>query len=422
MKKPGIFIAFLLVSGPALFAQTPATEDSLTQMVQGYLLIEKACPTPGDNASVLELEKTVQVIGRQHDALSKSVSDAEGALLALEQARHEDQLGKYKKRLRKINQAPDFIKAANVSLSALSLSSSLTDYLGDVSSLNNPENEELGLSLQAAVGKIIGEKIFHGEAKAGKQKRGRFMSLVGSIVKSPLMTGLSGVIPVVSSLSAVTNLVSSVVADNEEIPIEDFEVYKKEIAGYVAFYEALGHAGSQFSNKTNNLGIRITVLENLVRNFTLERTEALYPGFAANNSIGVDINDLTRNYFERDAINRLIAGMEQDAVPVGATGPDLDLLLNDPRLAFPDFAVNQARFITDELQALSLEYIAAFQDYQTNIEQILNGAPQIVTPDKARKKSAALRSKLEHLEKSFHAAVHIEEVQNRFHKLSGISN
>lgn len=415
MYKQLSLIGFLALATNPIFAQNPEPPDSMMKMTAGYLLIEKGGNPPHN------LEATVQDISIQQRMLTAAVAKTEGSVNTIEQQLRVEKEAKYKKRLRKVLQGPEFVKAAHTSLSALLLSNTLTDYLSDVGALSNPENAELGLSLQTTVVKIIDDKIFHGKPKVGKQKRQRFLEVVGHVIKSPLVTGITSAIPVVNSLGTITDMVSSMASNNDEVSMEDYEAYKKEIAAYVAFYQSLGQAGAQFDAKINNLGLRSNVLENLLRNFTLERSEILYPQLSAGGS-PMEMNELIRNYYDKDAIAKIIDQIEQEAMIPDQGVWDFDKLLNDPRLAFPDFAINQARYISDELQTLSKEYLSAFQQYQSTVERILNDAPTIVSPEKAQVKINSLREKLALMEKTYHSAIHVEELQKRFEKLIGLTN
>jgi hypothetical protein len=337
---------------------------------------------------------------------------------ALSQARQAEYKSKYIKRLRKITLTPDFVKAANVSLSALSLSNSLTDYLNDVGQLNNPENEELGVSLSTNVMQMIDNKIFKGKEKVGKVHKSRFLTVVQHIVKSPLVTGLGSVVPVVSALGSVSDLVSDLASSNEEVDMSEFKACQEQIGKYTAFYEALGKAGVNFNTKVNNLGIRIAVLNNLLRNFTFERLEALYPDFSQTNGTQQSINELLLSHYDREVVLTHLQQIEKNHQCASAAAGACEHLLQDPRMAYPDFAINQARYVADELEAIGNEYVKVFHEYQQAIEAVLAGASGIVDPEKADKKSKSLRSKLEQLEKAFRVAMNVEDVRVRFERLT----
>lgn len=403
MKNNRLLLVFLLLCATIQLAHA---QTDRVQVALPPVDSPPAAPEMDTQAQTLVTVESMQVL--------------EQSVQALEQARFTEQEVKFNKRLRKISQTPDFIKAANNSLGALTLSGNLTDYLQDIGSLNNPENKELGLSLQTTITKIIDEKIFRNKNKVGKQDRGRFMNIVGAIIKSPLVSAVAGAIPIVSSLQSVTDLVTSLTVNNEDVSIEDYESYKQEVVTYVAFYEALGHAGAKFNDKINNLNIRIANTENIIRSFAVERTCTLYPAFLDADNTHAPINELTRNYLERDAIAKCVEEIMQAAMLPEKGRPDYEKMLGDPRLAFPDFAVNQARFITDELKVLGNDYLEAFRAYQTDIENVLTGSPNIVQPDKVEMKISSLRTKQAKLEKALLDAMNLEEVRSRFEKLAGI--
>jgi hypothetical protein len=415
-----IALLFLLVN-PASQAQNEAGKtvpvsiaDSLSRLADQYFQLEK-----GVSDSLLAVSQALAQIESSLDSIQKRHEQVAGSLEDLEQARLSDLEAKYRKRVRKISLTPDFVKAANVSLSALCLSNSLTDYLNDVGQLSNPENEDLGVSLSTNISQVIDRQFFKGKDKVGGVKKSRFLQIVQHIVKSPLVSTLTSAVPVVSAIGSVTDLVSEMAVNNEEVKIEDFQAYQAEMAKYVAFYEALGKAGVEFNTSINNLGIRVDVLNNLLRNFTFERIAALDPEFLGKNGAEITLQEVLRNQFDRDGVLAILQEVEKTHPCDGQHTSGCESLLQDARLAYPDFAMNQARYIADELEIISNEYLKAFGEYQAAVEAVLAGAGSIVVAEMAAKKNQALRLKLQQLEKAFRSAVNTEDVRERFQRLSG---
>lgn len=411
---------FLLAFCQIVAAQktTNPTADSLSLLTAKYFQMGKGITDSlkAVNLALAELEASIENMDKRHEQVQGSVD-------ALSQARQAEFKAKYAKRLRKISLTPDFVKAANVSLSTLTLSNSLTDYLNDVGQLNNPENEELGVSLTTNVTQMIDSKIFKGKEKAGKLHKSRFLNVVQHIVKSPLVTGLTSVVPVVSALSSVSDLINDIAASNDEVDMAEFKACQEQLAKYMTFYESLGKANAEFNTKVNNLGIRIAVLHNLLRNFTSERLEALYPEQSqALLGSQASLNELLLSHYDRELVLNLLQEIEKNKTCSASGQVCYEQLLHDAHFSYPDFAINQARYVADELEAIGNEYVKVFNEYQSAIERVLTNATGIVDAEKADKKSKSLRNKLDLMEKSFRTAMNVQDVRARFERLTGSNN
>ncbi len=95
-------------------------------------------------------------------------------------------------------------------------------------------------------------------------------------------------------------------------------------------------------------------------------------------------------------------------------------ILADQRLHYPSYALTQTRFVYDELDALTKEYILALQEYQTNLETVLNKAKAFGDGAKIDQKIEALRSQLVAVEKALIDAVNMEDVKAQFNALSNL--
>src|SRR5690606_30476866 len=120
----------------------------------------------------------------------------------------------------------DFINSANVSLNAVTLLDAVTDYLGDIASLNSPSNTDLGFSLSTKITEILNAKIIKGHSKINGGKAEKFLSVVDDIIKSPITNAVSDAIPVVGAIKSVVDLVAATVVRGKDISVNDFSDFK----------------------------------------------------------------------------------------------------------------------------------------------------------------------------------------------------
>ena len=85
--------------------------------------------------------------------------------------------------------------------------------------------------------------------------------------------------------------------------------------------------------------------------------------------------------------------------------------MNDKRLGYPFYAINQAQFIRQELESLTNEYISSYKDYHKAIKSVLEKSKTLSKePGKIDKKVEDLTTKLGRLVSTFEKNVKINRV------------
>ncbi len=354
------------------------------------------------------------------EAVGKSLTQLE-TLNEQQQEMQDAQTANMKRELddrcHKVIETANFIKTANVSLNTLVLSNALTDYLNKVSDLNNPTNEDLGFSITDKVVELVEQDIFKDEKKLGSKKKGKFLNVLGSLINNPITQTLSlGMSSVVTSLTGIDQIVTSTAMSTDDVSVDELQVFRTKLRQYVVHYQALSHANTQFEHKLTGINMRIEALQQLMKNFVGERIQTLY-----NQNFTDEEWTLTQLIQKQYDVRNLEKRVEElIADKTDEEKVEYEALLTDARLIYPPYALTQTRFIFDELDALSKEYILGLQEYQTNLESVLNKAKMFGDAAKIDKKIEALRGQLEVVDKALLDAVNIEDVKAQFFALSKI--
>ncbi len=317
-------------------------------------------------------------------------------------------------RITKIVNTPDFVRAANVSLNALVLSNSLTDYLNDVSDLNNPTNSDLGFSLTQRVEELMEQHIFANS----KRKKGftRVMEITRGVLQHPLVSTFASAIPVVNSLGSVMDMVNNVAVNDPDLPIQKVDEFREEITRYVQHYQGLSDATRKFQGTVMAVQERTDEMRIMLKSFTVQRVTNLFPDQVELAADDPSLRNVLLRIYEKervaDTVDKILIRYRQDKEASGIS------VLTDPHLVYPEYVVNEARFILDELNAITQEYLVACGEYQQNLEDVLRKSKDIGDAEKIDRRIAMLQEKLKKVEAAFLNAVHVEEVEYRFKALA----
>ena len=307
----------------------------------------------------------------------------------------------------KILATSTFIRSANNSFDAIDAALAQSDYLGDVGSLSSPTNTDLGFSLSDEVTKILNDKIIKNKSKLGGSNTTKVLAFVKQVVQNPMVTSFTSSVPALSSIQSVLSLVSNIAITDKKVTVEEYIDFNKEIEKYVVHYEALGKANADFNSNIGKLRTQTEALRVIVRNFTVERIKTTTP--EAQFEVGLALHKVIAQYYDRrDLEKRLDEIIEEHEI-----GGRLDLLsaLNEKRLDYPFYAINQAQFIQQELETITGQYIATYKKYHESITKVLKDSKTISKePKKIDVKLISLDKKLDVSVKAFERNVKIKEV------------
>jgi hypothetical protein len=319
-----------------------------------------------------------------------------------------------KNKVEKIRKGAKFINSANTSLNAIALTSDISVYINDIGKLSNPTNNELGFSLFREVDKILKETIIKGKKKINKSSSTKFMKVVKNIINNPITNAVSKTYPVVGSIKSVVNLVLNTSIRGNDIKTEEINEFYSKIQVYIDHYEGLYEAQSELSERVSSINVRIDALTIILENYTEERILTLYTKKIANeveeNSLNANIN----TYLDAYRVEYEIRDIYQES------DSNIIKLLNDNRLTYPHYAQNQAKFIRDEIEALSNEYYTALRSYNEKTISVLENSKNFGVSSSINKQIEKLEKQFSRAVKSYYDAVNLPKLKNDFNSLGAL--
>ncbi len=315
----------------------------------------------------------------------------------------------------------EFVESASTALNALDLTNQIFSYTDQITALNNPENTDLGFSLGRRVNRILEEEIFKGRSKVNKVKKEKFLTIVDNILKNPITTSFMQGLPVVGSIKSIVEMVINVSLQGSDIDVAEVTEMQRKLSDYVAYYQGLEKALLQFASKVSSIEVKTDALKLLLRNYVLDRIKTIYPNINPT-EIEASLNDLLNEYYNYPKIQKDVGEIINRDYTDGNKNIFYSLAVNDQRLRFPDFAVGQSRFITDEIEAITSEYEAALNSYQETIEEVLNKSRVIGNDAKIDKKIADLTTSKTEVVEAIKRNINLPRIKKSYQSLVWESN
>jgi hypothetical protein len=398
---PFIFIFCFYL--PSVKAQSP---DSLADVMRNYMLMNQKNKRLDSVVSSLQTQYTnFDAILRSNNESLKRITNA--------------QLFTYDRSLKqqkgKIINTLDFIRSANTSLNALQVMGSVSAYLDNIGQLNNPANNELGFALTDDIVKIVEARIL---SKQGlKTNPTKFVRIVKEVMNAPLTTSFAKSLPVVSNIRNVIDLVVTLTTSEKKVEVEDFIQLKNDMKKYVEHYEGLEQANYAFTSNLNSINVRIDALKLILKNYATERMRPLYP----NEKLDTfrNLTTLINRFSDRDNAQMMIDRILEDSKNTNGS-MNYEKALSDKRLFYPEYAVNQAQVIQDEIISASKAYLSNLYTYQQNIETVLANSKKNKLGDvqKIDQKAAALQKLLDTVTEAVKNGVNMDDLQVRLQRIN----
>src|SRR5690606_42077831 len=150
-------------------SQTETFKDSLDLLYERYFELQKRQDSLNTlTTSISTLEENYS----KFNDLLKSNNESIRKLTNAELFSMQEQLNQRKKKI--VNTA-EFVNVSNVSLNAIKQIDATSDYLSKVTSLNNPENMDLGFSLSKKVMDVLNSTVVKGEKKINGIRTNKFL-------------------------------------------------------------------------------------------------------------------------------------------------------------------------------------------------------------------------------------------------------
>jgi hypothetical protein len=302
----------------------------------------------------------------------------------------------------------EFIKAANKSFKSIDVSLVQVSFLQEITKLNNPTNSDLGFSLKEVIDQLIQKHIISNDKAVNKGDR--LSKFINGILNNPITEIAKSAIP---TINTVVSFISNISFGSKKIKEEDFDKFVKELQAYINHYEGLGNSTKEFQLSLEQIKIRTKALEMILHNYTTDRVSELFGSdFTATDS--PDLDQLYKSFFTREAISNQITKIRT------SNGSNLVETLKDSRLNFSMTTITQARFIQDELEALTNQYVNAHTTYLQSIIDVLNKSKSLEKADKDKidQKIASLKASLGIWSTKFRSLVDVDDVKKQVKSVS----
>ncbi|OAD46226.1 hypothetical protein [Polaribacter atrinae] len=394
MKK--LLTIIILISTSIVSGQN--NKDSLNVIYKNYFELLK---TKEKLDTIVLKVNNFEELMKSNNKIIKEFSDAE--LFSLKK--------QLEQRRKKIINTTEFVFASNASLNAIKQLDATSDYLTQISSLNNPENSDLGFSLSEEIAEILENEIIKGNRKINGVKKSKFLLFIDNIIKSPLTEELTSAIPVVSSIKSVVDLVMGNALKGNDVSIDDVIDLKKSLNVYLVHYEGLAKAQTEFEQNLGNLDIRKEGLVLLLTQYTTERSNTLNPNAISEQDKKLTLTNVINKHYTKGIVQQSV-----DKI-ISAKPLDYNNHLTNKNLMYPTYALNQAKFIRDEVESLSKEYISIFSTYQSALKQVLEKSKEIGDKNKIDNKISELETKLLAVQVAFDDNLNIYNLNSKFNAL-----
>lgn len=140
---------------------------------------------------------------------------------------------KVKKRIDFVLQSSTYVSKCLASLNALNASLTEGRLLNTITSLNNPTNNELGFSLEAAIKDqikiLLKDKVKHEDAT-------KINTFVSQLLNNPITQFLKTSVPVINN---VVGFITNLSFNNKKISAEDLKGFLNGLSDYFEYYETL---------------------------------------------------------------------------------------------------------------------------------------------------------------------------------------
>lgn len=410
----------LAISATAQPSSAPRDlKDSVATIYEDYLQLMERNAGLADslqrvNANLAKINATVdERLARINQDLSTSLAQV-NRLTKSDLLTKEARLNTKKEKILGIS---SFMRTANNSFDAIDAALAQSDYLSDVGSLSSPTNTDLGFSLAEEIETILNEKVVKGKSKIGGNNTDKVLGFIKEVVQNPIVTSFTSTVPALGSINAVVNLVSNLAVNDKKVSVDEYLEFNRELKKFIVHYEALGEANANFSSKINKLRTQSDALRVVMRNFTTERVRTTVPDA----SITADMpnHQIISQYYDRADLTKRIDEILATYGPDGQR--DLQQALDDTRLDLPYYAVNQAQFIQQELESITNEYIATYEQYHEDITKVLTNSKQFSKdPTKIDLKINDLTNKLARSLDAFKRNVKVQEVNRNLQRIPNL--
>ncbi|WP_299461367.1 hypothetical protein [uncultured Microscilla sp.] len=418
-------------------ARIKVLSDSLALLYQRFLNIQKTSQQNAQrlnsvNANIKkskeglaqtqqmskELRDSLNSIYKRHNTLRQEVNVGVKAIKDIKIKDLLDAKNRYTTNVRSIKTTANFIYAFNNGLNGLEASLAFTDYANAINILNNPQNNELGFSLETEIVGLINQQVVGKLRRFRRRKKSRFLGVVSTILRNPITQSLVSSVPAVNSIYSVANLVNNTVVNHKGVSAGDLKNFHEGLRKYVEHYDNLSALNKVLAVTNENLKVKTEALRKLTNEFVKEMVATLYNAQSMTTLKDKSLNDIIDQYYTYSQVMRHIEKIEKSYVSSNSNQISYHIIVRDDRVGYSVLARNKIEFITGEIEQISSEYVTALEEYHKNIVIILTNAYKLSkNPAKIQTKIKKLNQQFEQVKKDYQKKVNIKNIRNRLNEI-----
>ncbi|OJJ19992.1 hypothetical protein BKI52_16075 [marine bacterium AO1-C] len=411
MKQVKLYLGILslLIIGNTVQAQKKATVDSVAKLYKRFFAMEAAAETRQKklNDSLNTLNKTYKNLERLIKKDRSTFARVSKTIRKLTKKDLLDAKNRYETSRTSIQNTADFMEAFNNGLNGVEASLTFTDYFNAISELNNPTNSELGFSLEQEMVRVLNKNI-----NLGRRKKPKFLRIISGIIKNPITQAVTSIVPGVNSIQSVLNFVNGVAMGEKDISVGNITGVQNGVISYVKHYENLNRASVNLNRSINSLKVRAEGLGRLSNDFVKDMVVPLH-NVKKTDLEKASLNQVLNKYYTYRIVSERIKSIEGKNKS-SRSGLNYDKLVSDPQLGYSLLNRQKVEFMAEELEKISIEYMAALDDHHKNIVKILKGAVKLNgDPAKIDKKIQNLNKQFERVKSTYKKNVNIDAVKAR---------
>lgn len=355
-------------------------------------------------------------IYNQHNTLRQEVNVGVKAIKDIKIQDLLDAKNRYTTSIASIKTTANFIYAFNNGLNGLEASLVFADYANTISDLNNPQNQDLGFSLESDIINLVKGKITGKLRRFKSSKKKRFFEVISNVLRNPITQSLVSSVPAVNSIYSVSNLVNNLVVNHRGVSSSELLMFQQGIRKYVEHYDNLSALNKVLAVSNENLKVKTEALRKLTNEFVKEMVVSLYQSQTLEALKGKSLNNIIDEYYTYSRVIRQIEKIEQQYSRNNQL--DYNKVVRDNRVGYSLIARNKIEFITGEIEQISSEYMAALEEYHKNIVLVLVGAYKLSkNTTKIDNKVTKLNKQFEQVKLNFSKKVDIKAILSRMHEI-----
>lgn len=362
------------------------------------------------------LRDSLKSIFNQHNTLRQEVNVGVKAIKDLKIQDLLDAKNRYNTNITNIKTTASFIYAFNNGLNGLEASLAYAEYANSINELNNPQNNELGFSLESDIVNMIKNQVTGKLRRFKRSKSARFFRIVSNIIRNPITQSLVSSVPAVNSINSVNNLVHNLVVDHKGVSPQQLLSFQQGLRKYVEHYDNLSALNKVLAVGNENLKVKTEALRKLTNEFVKEMVVTLYDDQSLESLKNKTLNNIINDYYTYSRVLQQIEKIEKKY----QVGGNLNYgrIIRDKRIGYSLLALNKIEFITGEIEQISSEYLTTLEEYHKNIVLVLMNAYKLSkNTSKIQQKIKLLNQQFEKVKINYKKQVDIKTILSRLHEI-----